>query len=147
VGDRVRLRDLETPALVRRVEKGGERLQVEAGILKLSVDRERVLEVLPPEDRRERERRGGVSIQSSDPGMRLDLRGRSADEALAELDAYLDDCLVSGLPFATILHGKGTGVLRQVVQDHLRLNSHVLSFRDGQPEEGGDGVTILKLDV
>lgn len=147
VGDRVRLRDLETSALVRRVEKEGRRLQVEAGILKLTVDRERVLEVLPPEDRRERERRGGVNVQSSDPGLRLDLRGRSADEALAELDAYLDDCLVGGLPFATILHGKGTGVLRQVVQDHLRGNVHVLSFRDGQPEEGGDGVTILKLDV
>ncbi|MFA7330341.1 MAG: Smr/MutS family protein [Candidatus Delongbacteria bacterium] len=147
VGDRVRLRDLESPAIVRRVEKGGERLQVEAGILKLSVERGRVLEVLPPEDRRERERRGGVSIHTSDPGLRLDLRGRSADEALVELDAYVDDCLVSGLPFATILHGKGTGVLRQVVQDHLRGNPRVLSYRDGQPEEGGDGVTILKLDV
>jgi len=147
VGDRVRLRDLDSPAVVRRVEKDGSRLQVEAGILKLNVERARVLEVLPPEDRRGRERGGGVSTPSSDPGLRLDLRGRSADEALAELDAYLDDCLMGGLPFATILHGKGTGVLRQVVQDHLRGNSRVLSFRDGQPEEGGDGVTILKLDV
>lgn len=147
VGDRVRLRDLESPARVTRVEKGGARLQVEAGILKLSVDRERVLEVLGEESRQERERRGGVSVSSSDPGLRLDLRGRSADEAEAELCAYIDDCVVSGLSFATILHGKGTGVLRQVVQDHLRQSRFVTSFRDGQPEEGGDGVTIIKLDV
>lgn len=146
-GDRVRLKDLETPARVLRVEKGGARLQVEAGILKLSVDRERVLEVLGEETRAERERRGGISVSSSDPGLRLDLRGRSADEALADLGAYIDDCVVSGLSFATILHGKGTGVLRQVVQDHLRQSRFVTSFRDGQPEEGGDGVTIIKLDV
>lgn len=146
-GDRVRLRDLETPARVVRVEKGGARLQVTAGILKLSVDRERVLEVLGEETRAERERRGGVSVKSSDPGLRLDLRGRSADEALSELAAYIDDCVVSGLGFATILHGKGTGVLRQVVQDHLRDSRFVTHFRDGQPEEGGDGVTIIKLDV
>lgn len=146
-GDRVRLKDLDTPARVVRLEKGGARLQVEAGILKLSVDRERVLEVLGEESRAERERRGGVSVKSSDPGLRLDLRGRSADEALAELAAYIDDCVVSGLGFATILHGKGTGVLRQVVQEHLRESRFVTHFRDGQPEEGGDGVTIIKLDV
>ena len=145
-GDRVRLQDLETPARVTRVERHGARLQVEAGILRLTVDRARVLEVLGEEESR-KDRRGGVSVTASDPGLRLDLRGRSADEALAELDAYLDDCLVSGLPFATILHGKGTGVLRQVVQDRLRQTAHILSFRDGQPEEGGDGVTIIKLDV
>lgn len=151
-GDRVRLKDLETPARVVRVEKEGARLQVEAGILKLSVDRDRVLEVLAEErggksGGRDAGGRGGVSVTTSDPGLRLDLRGRSADEAIADLDAYLDDCLVSGLGFATILHGKGTGVLRQVVQDHLRRTPLVLSFRDGQPEEGGDGVTIIKLDV
>jgi DNA mismatch repair protein MutS2 len=145
-GDRVRLKDLETVARVTRVEKGGARLQVEAGILKLSVERGRVLEVLGAEPGRE-ERRGGVSVIGSDPGLRLDLRGRSADEALAELDAYLDECLLGGLSFATILHGKGLGVLRQVVQDHLRQSPRVLSLRDGQPEEGGDGVTIIKLDV
>jgi DNA mismatch repair protein MutS2 len=148
VGDLVRLAGLETPAKVSALERGGRRLRVEAGILKLSVDRERVLEVLPAESGRRAERRlAAVAVEGSDPGLRLDLRGRSGDEAGSELEAYLDDCLVSGLSFATILHGKGTGVLRGVVQEILRSHPRVLSFRDGQPEEGGDGVTILKLDV
>lgn len=147
VGDRVRLDGLETPALVTRVEKGGRKLRVEAGVIKMSVEIGRVTELLPAESRRERARAGGVSVSTSDPGLRLDLRGRGAEEALAELAAYIDDCLVSGLGFATILHGKGSGVLRQVVQDHVREHPRVIHFRDGQPEEGGDGVTLIKLDV
>jgi len=116
--------------------------------MKMTVDRERVEEVLPLEaGKKQRRSFSTVSVQASDPGLRLDLRGFSADEAMAEVERYLDECLVSGLGFATILHGKGTGVLRQVVRDCLANNSRVKSCRDGQPEEGGDGVTILKLDV
>jgi DNA mismatch repair protein MutS2 len=148
VGDRVRLEDLETAATVVRLERGGRRLQVEAGVMKLSVDRKRVIEVLPKDAGRKKKREfSTVSVHVSDPGLRLDLRGFSAEEATAEVERYLDECLVSGLGFATILHGKGTGVLRQVVRDCLARNSRVESCRDGQPEEGGDGVTILKLDV
>jgi DNA mismatch repair protein MutS2 len=147
VGDRVRLEGLDTPARVTRIEKNGRKLQVEAGVMKMTVELARITEVLPAESRKERAAAGGISISTSDPGMRLDLRGRSAEEAAAELDAYVDDCLVSGLGFATILHGKGSGVLRQVVQDRLRELPRVISIRDGQPEEGGDGVTIIKLDV
>lgn len=146
-GDRVRLEGLETPALVAVVERGGQRLRVEAGILKMTVDRGRVTEVLPAEaSRREERRLSSVSVGASDPGLRLDLRGRTADEALAELEAYIDDCLVVGFTIATVLHGKGTGALRGAVQERVRSHPRVISFRDGQPEEGGDGVTILKLD-
>jgi DNA mismatch repair protein MutS2 len=148
VGDRVRLEDLETLATVVRVERKGQRLQVEAGVMKLSVGRERVEELLPKHaGTKEKKLFSTVSVHASDPGLRLDLRGFSADEATAELERYLDECLVTGLSFATVLHGKGSGVLRQVVRDCLAKNGRVLTYRDGQPEEGGDGVTILKLDV
>lgn len=148
VGDRVRLEGLETLATVCAVERGGKRLRVEAGILKLTVEHARVVEVLPAESgKREEKRITAAAIGTSDPGLRLDLRGRSGDEAAIELECYIDDCLVAGLSFATVLHGKGTGVLRGRVQEIVREHPRVLTFRDGQPEEGGDGVTILKLDV
>ena len=84
------------------------------------------------------------SIVSS-PGLELDLRGQISDDALDMLDRYLDQAFSAGLPFVRIIHGKGTGKLRQVVRDALRQNSHVTSFEEGGPKEGGEGVTVAKI--
>ncbi|MEI6043381.1 MAG: endonuclease MutS2 [Chloroflexota bacterium] len=75
----------------------------------------------------------------------VDLRGRRAEEIFAELDRYLNDAYLGNLPFVRIVHGKGTGVLRQVVRDILKTHALVSSFRLGENGEGGDGVTIAKL--
>jgi DNA mismatch repair protein MutS2 len=80
------------------------------------------------------------------PGMELDIRGQRADEALAALDRYLDAAFLSGLPFVRIIHGKGTGKLRQVVRDALPRHPHVKSFEPGSEKEGGEGVTVAKLE-
>ncbi len=80
------------------------------------------------------------------PGMELDLRGQRADEALASLDRYLDAAFLSGLPFVRIIHGKGTGRLRQVVREALPQHPHVKSFEPGGEQEGGEGVTVAKLE-
>ncbi|HIE56663.1 MAG TPA: hypothetical protein EYP88_00325 [Anaerolineales bacterium] len=79
------------------------------------------------------------------PGIELDLRGQRADDALDTLDTYLERAYLAGLPWVRIIHGKGTGKLRQVVRDALRQHPHVLSFEAGKPAEGGDGVTVAKL--
>jgi DNA mismatch repair protein MutS2 len=150
IGDQVLLEGLETPARVIRVERNGKRLGLEAGVMKMTCDSAKVIQHIPASTSKSKKQnyiRSAVSVSSSDPGLRLDLRGFTADEALAELDRYIDECLVCGLSFATILHGKGTGVLRHVVQDKLRTYHCVTSIRDGQPEEGGSGVTVIKLDV
>jgi DNA mismatch repair protein MutS2 len=77
--------------------------------------------------------------------MELDLRGQRADEALDALDRYLDAAFLAGLPFVRIIHGKGTGRLRQSVREALAHNPQVKSFEAGGDKEGGDGVTVAKL--
>lgn len=79
------------------------------------------------------------------PGIELHLRGMRVDEVLPELNKYLDDAYLAGLPYVRIVHGKGTGTLRQVVREALTGHPLVASFREGELNEGGAGVTMVKL--
>jgi DNA mismatch repair protein MutS2 len=76
---------------------------------------------------------------------RLDLRGQTADEAVLELDRFLDAALRTGLQEFTVVHGKGAGVLREAVKQYLRGIPHIKSFRLGNLGEGDTGVTIVEL--
>lgn len=75
----------------------------------------------------------------------LDLRGMTTEDALMDLDAFIDSCLLSGIQLITVIHGKGTGALRTAVQQHLRSHKSVRSFRLGVYGEGETGVTIAEL--
>ena len=79
------------------------------------------------------------------PGMELDLRGQRAEDALDALDRYLESAFLAGLPFVRIIHGKGTGRLRQVVREALQGSPHVSRWENGQDKEGGEGVTVAHL--
>ncbi len=79
------------------------------------------------------------------PGMELDLRGQIAEEALLRLDQYLDQAFMAQLPWVRIIHGKGSGTLRQVVRQELGGHPMISSYRPGDTTEGGDGVTVAKL--
>jgi DNA mismatch repair protein MutS2 len=81
------------------------------------------------------------------PGLELDLRGETAEEALHRLDRYLDDAYLVGLPWVRVIHGKGTGVLRAAVRDALRAHPLVSSYEAGKEGEGGEGVTVASLAV
>jgi DNA mismatch repair protein MutS2 len=84
-------------------------------------------------------------LYTESPGIELDLRGQRSDEALDTLERYLDSAYLAGLPWVRIIHGKGTGKLRQAVRDFLSQNSHIKSFESGKDKEGGEGVTIARL--
>ena len=75
----------------------------------------------------------------------LDIRGMASDEGLMEVDRFLDRCVLMGIKNVTIIHGKGTGVLRAAVQSHLRKLSYVKSQRPGLYGEGEMGVTVVEL--
>lgn len=75
----------------------------------------------------------------------INLLGKTVDEALAELDKYLDDAYLAHLPSVRIVHGKGTGTLRSAVQNYLRKNKTVKSYRQGEFGEGDAGVTIAEF--
>ncbi|HZW82220.1 MAG TPA: endonuclease MutS2, partial [Candidatus Deferrimicrobium sp.] len=75
----------------------------------------------------------------------VDLRGLTVDEALYQVDKYLDDAMLTGLAQVNLIHGKGTGALRSAITDYLNGHPHVKSFRLGQHGEGGYGVTVVEL--
>ena len=79
------------------------------------------------------------------PVNEIHLRRLTVDEALLKLDQYLHDAFVSGLCQVRVVHGKGTGTLRQVVRDELAKHPLVKSYRSGEYGEGGAGVTIAEL--
>ncbi|RPH59104.1 MAG: hypothetical protein EHM81_08830, partial [Chloroflexi bacterium] len=81
----------------------------------------------------------------SAPGLELDLRGQNSEDALVKLDNYLDKAYMSGMPYVRIIHGKGTGKLRQEVRAALKGHPQVASYEEGLPNEGGDGVTVAKM--
>jgi len=76
----------------------------------------------------------------------IDLRGMLGEEAVAQVEGFLDDALIAGLHRVDIIHGKGTGALRKRVAEFLRIYPHVKSFRLGEWNEGGTGVTVVELE-
>jgi DNA mismatch repair protein MutS2 len=98
----------------------------------------------------ERRRQGGaapVTLERKTDGqaLEIDLRGRTVEEAVDEVDRTLDGLVVSGGTWLRVIHGKGTGALRQAIADQLQEDPRVKSHRLGEPAEGGSGVTIVVL--
>jgi DNA mismatch repair protein MutS2 len=77
--------------------------------------------------------------------LELDLRGKKVDQALALLDKYLDDALLVNLPFVRIIHGKGTGALKEAINKHLPASHPQVEFSMAEPAQGGAGVTVIKF--
>ncbi len=159
LGDKVHLRTLNTQGVVTSL--GEEEAEVRVGNLRV---RTRLADLQPMSGRTasepvKRKKRAqlvasttsqplttkAADILPASPGMELDFRGQRSEDALDSLERYLDSAYLAGLPFVRIIHGKGTGRLREVVRQALGGHPHVHSFEPGGEKEGGDGVTVAKL--
>lgn len=119
-------------------------VQVEAGIMKISV-KLKDLRKVPDEPKKKEKRKREVKLNMKSVDSRIDLRGMDSEEACYRTDKYLDEAYLGNLGEVTIVHGKGTGILRKAINDMLKRHPHVKSYRLGVYGEGGDGVTIVEL--
>jgi DNA mismatch repair protein MutS2 len=151
LGDKVRVRSLNALGVV--ISLGEEEAEVQVGLLRIrarlaDLETPGRQEVAPPPapSARKKVSAGTTSLPTAEsPGFELDIRGQRADEALDALNNYLDAAFLAGLPFVRIIHGKGTGRLRQVVREALNQHPHVKSHEPGGEKEGGEGVTVVKM--
>ena len=146
-GARVRLKGVRDPARVRRLI-GEDLVEVEAGILKMQVSRDDVLEVLPAPGE-------GLRLPANvsfKPGPEvytsvgeINVIGERAEEAVEKVDKFLDSAVVAGVQRIRIVHGFGMGVLRRAIAELLAANPNVEKFYAASPSEGGAGATIVEL--
>ena len=145
VGDDVVIYDIDKEATVLELPKDGAVL-VQAGIIKTRVPLENLRLMSKRQMKKKNPGRTVTKNVSTPEGTTsLDLRGQTVEEALMEVDSFLDRASRMHLSQVTIIHGKGTGALRTAVQQHLRRCSQVKSFRLGTYGEGESGVTIAEL--
>ena len=147
VGDTVELLKLGTKASVIAINKDGT-YQLQAGILKMTVKPDEVYLLEndnPYKEKKPRPTHSGREMKMEAQPMEVDLRGMDAVEAICVLERYMDSAMRAGLKQVRIIHGKGTGVLRNAVQQELRKNKFVKKFRLGVYGEGEDGVTIAEF--
>lgn len=146
VDEEVYISSLKCQGRVLDLLDGEEGVVVQAGRMRVVASPRDLYPVKTPAEKREsapisqvkRTKRESIST-------RLDLRGLRAHEALSRTDKYLDDAYLAGLKEVEIIHGKGKGALREVINQLLQGHYHIQSYQAGGPGEGGDGVTLARL--
>ncbi len=144
-GDTVLIISMDAPATVLEVPNGKGMVKLQAGILKMELPYTELAKT-DQQAQLEKQYADKISLASRrNISMQIDLHGQTVDDAIVELDKYLDDAFLSGLAQVTIVHGRGTGALRKGVRDYLRFHPHVKSMRQGDYNEGGIGATVVTL--
>jgi len=147
VGDRVWVASLQASGEVLALNEGSAEADVQLGNFRLKLPVKR-LELRQKAVKEKETAAPRITVQANvaaSPGLELDLRGERVDEGLDRLERYLNDAYMARLPWVRIIHGRGTGAMRSAVRDVLKSHPLVGSLRSGEANEGGDGVTVVKL--
>ncbi len=147
-GDTVLICDIDKEATVVDVNEKSKKAQVVSGAIKMWVNFSN-LKLLDIENKKGKDysvkQRNVTNRKERTLNGEIDLRGMASDEGLFTLDKYIDEAILTGLSSITIIHGKGTGVLRKSVQEYLKHHPNIKTYRLGTFGEGEDGVTIAEL--
>ncbi len=145
-GETVHVLTLNQRATVVDKPDGDGQVTVQAGIMKVKVHISQLKRIdVQKESVDKMHTVRATGVKSNAVKLELDLRGANAEEALEKVDKYIDDAIIAGLHEVTIIHGKGTGILRMNIQDFLRGRPGVTGFRLGKFGEGESGVTVVSL--
>ncbi len=151
-GDRVRILSLNKEGQVTAIDTRAEMISVRIGGMRTRVPAQQVERISAGPLRRPKVevrvdavRAPRPETEVRTPENTLDLRGQRVDEALARLDKFLDELFGAERETVFIIHGHGTGALRAAIRDYLQDSAYPRHFRTGAPEEGGDGITVVKL--
>ncbi len=145
IGDEVEILTLNTRGTVLAPPDAKGEVQLQAGIMKLKahITQLRLVKEEKPKPKTVVHAQTGNMTKAV--RTECDIRGMAVDEAIPVVDLFLDDAVLSALNEVSIIHGKGTGVLRQGIQQHLKHHPHVKSYRLGVYGEGESGVTVVTL--
>lgn len=146
LGDEVKISSLNQIGIVLSKPDSDNNVQVQVGIMKLTVplntlEKTKIIQT----KQTNKYAQSMLNYKVNSVKAEIDLRGKNVEEAIIEIDKYLDDAYLTGHKKVTIIHGKGTGVLRQGVTEILKKHRHVETQRIGTYNEGGTGVTIVEL--
>lgn len=146
-GDRVQVRGFSKEALVDSVSDNGKTIFVVIGSLKtkVSINDVKLIKGGGESKPRTRNVKGLTPKSQRNASRELDIRGFASDEGILELDRFLDEAVLAGVETVTIIHGKGTGVLKKAVRSHLKNHPSVATSRPGLYGEGEDGVTVVEI--
>lgn len=146
-GDTVRLADTSREGVLLTVPNMNGVCYVQTGSMKVKTTAKnlRLVEKKPEQKPAGSVKKRVSSNMTRRGGMELDIRGKMGDEGVLEVERFIDGALMSGLSQIVIIHGKGTGALRAAVQQALKRNPAVKSFRAGEYGEGEAGVTVVEL--
>jgi len=152
-GDRVFLVNLNANATVVTPPDAKGECTVQAGALKLKANIANMRTAAPEKKEKKTRQPAGpgtgsgtrISVSARDVQTECDVRGCSLEEAILAVDMFLDGAIINKLRIVYIIHGKGTGILRSGIQQHLKRHPAIKEFRLGQYGEGEDGVTVATL--
>ncbi|HHW04123.1 MAG TPA: endonuclease MutS2 [Thermoanaerobacterales bacterium] len=145
-GDRVKIAGLNQEGHIISIDEAAKSAQIQVGIMKISVPLKSLIKTVEEKLEDQRSRYASIAVEKAkNVSNQIDLRGLTLDEALLKVDKYLDDAYIAGLPIVYLIHGKGTGILRQGIAEMLRKKSEVKHFRPGNMDEGGLGVTVVEF--
>ena len=141
-GEEVLVKTLNQNGKVLRIIPESNSVQVKSGILKLMVSMDDIVKI---QKKKPKKFGSFASLKSSQVRSEVDLRGMNSDEAIMELEIYLDRAMLNGYHEVYIIHGKGTMVLRKKIHEFLKTCKYVTEFKDANQNEGGIGCTVATL--
>ena len=148
-GDTVRILDMDQLATVIKKPDDKGNVRVQAGILKMNVHISNLEAVVDTSAKEVSDRyiksTGTYTSKTKNVSTEVDVRGQTLDEAIMNVEKFIDDCYLAGISPVTIIHGKGTGVLRAGIGKMLKKHKYVKSQRMGNYGEGEAGVTVVEM--